>query len=79
MNNFTIIPSGLRYQGAPSVDEKVSITLNQNSQQITELFGFDYCNVPRQYLHQGVKDWADLARDFGMNTVETILKKKNIL
>jgi hypothetical protein len=36
MNNFTIIPSGLRYQGAPSVDEKVSITLNQNSQQITE-------------------------------------------
>lgn len=50
-----------------------------NSQQITELFGFDYCNVPRQYLHQGVKDWADLARDFGMNTVETILKKKNIL
>lgn len=36
MNNFTIIPSGLKYQGSPSVDERVTITLNQNSQQITE-------------------------------------------
>jgi len=36
MNNFTIIPSGLKYQGSPSVDEKVTISLNQNSQQITE-------------------------------------------
>jgi hypothetical protein len=36
MNNFTIIPSRLKYQGSPSVDEKVSISLNQTSQQITE-------------------------------------------
>ena len=36
MNNFTIIPSELKYKGSPSVDEKVSITLNQTSQQITE-------------------------------------------
>lgn len=36
MNNYTIIPSNLKYKGAPSVDEKVSISLDQNSQQITE-------------------------------------------
>jgi hypothetical protein len=36
MNNFTIIPSSLKYQGSPSVDEKVSISLNQNSREITE-------------------------------------------
>jgi hypothetical protein len=36
MNNYTIIPSNLKYKGAPSVDEKISISLDQNSQQITE-------------------------------------------
>jgi hypothetical protein len=51
----------------------------KNSQQITKLFGFDYCNVPKQYLHQGVKDWADLAKDFGMNAVENYLRKKQLL
>jgi hypothetical protein len=55
------------------------VTGVKNSQQITELFGFDYCNVPKQYLHQGVKDWADLAKDFGMNTVENYLKRKQLI
>lgn len=36
MNNFTLIPSGLKYKGSPSVDEKVTIPLNQTSRQITE-------------------------------------------
>jgi len=36
MNNYTIIPSSLRYKGAPSVDEKISVSLDQTSQQITE-------------------------------------------
>jgi hypothetical protein len=36
MNNYTIIPSNLRYKGAPSVDEKVSISLDQTSHEITE-------------------------------------------
>ena len=36
MNNYTIIPSNLKYKGAPSVDEKLSISLDQTSQQITE-------------------------------------------
>jgi hypothetical protein len=36
MNNYTIIPSNLKYKGAPSVDEKVSISLDQTSHEITE-------------------------------------------
>jgi hypothetical protein len=36
MNNYTIIPSRLKYKGAPSVDEKVSISLDQSGQQIIE-------------------------------------------
>ena len=38
MNNFTIIPSGLKYKGAPSVDERVTISLNQQSQQFYSKF-----------------------------------------
>lgn len=36
MNKYTIIPSDLKYKGAPSVDEKVSISLDQTSHEITE-------------------------------------------
>ena len=36
MNKYTIIPSNLKYKGSPSVDEKVSVSLDQTSQQITE-------------------------------------------
>jgi hypothetical protein len=36
MNKYTIIPSNLKYKGAPSVDEEISITLEEQSQQITE-------------------------------------------
>lgn len=51
----------------------------KNSIQITNLFGFEYCNVPRNYLSDGIKDWADLAKDYGMETVEKILKGKKII
>lgn len=50
-----------------------------NSQQITELFGFGYCNVPRKYLAEGIKDWADLAKSHGLKAVEEVLKDKHIL
>jgi hypothetical protein len=50
-----------------------------NSQQITKIFDFDYMNVPRKYLSEGIKDWADLAKAKGMNTVETIFKEKGLL
>jgi hypothetical protein len=50
-----------------------------NSQQITKLFDFDYINVPRQYLSEGIKDWADLAKVYGLKAIEDYLKQKNIL
>lgn len=50
-----------------------------NSQQITKLFDFDYCNVPRKYLSEDIKDWADLAKNYGLKTIEDYLKEKQIL
>jgi DNA primase len=51
----------------------------QNSRQITEMFDFDYMNVPRQYLAEGIKDWADLAKTHGLQAIEQYLKQKGIL
>lgn len=51
----------------------------QNSKQITEMFDFEYANVPRQYLAEGIKDWADLAKAHGLKAIETYLKSKNLL
>jgi len=50
-----------------------------NSKQITELFGFDYTNVPRKYLSEGIKDWADLVRAYGYYPVENYLRQKDLL
>ena len=50
-----------------------------NSKQITELFGFDYTNVPRKYLSEGIKDWADLVRAYGYYPVENYLRQKELL
>jgi len=55
------------------------VTGVKNSQQITELFGFTYCNVHRKYLQEGIKDWADLAKTHGMQAVEEVLKQKQLL
>ena len=55
------------------------ITGVQNSQQITQIFGFDYINVPREYLKDDIKDWAELARVKGMATLERIFKEKGLL
>ena len=55
------------------------VTGVQNSQQITKLFDFEYMNVPRKYLVEGIKDWADLAKAHGMNVIEDYLKKKQLL
>ena len=51
----------------------------QNSKQITEMFDFEYLNVPRQYLAEGIKDWADLAKAHGLQAIEKYLKSKNLL
>ena len=49
-----------------------------NSQQITKLFNFGYLNVPRKYLAEGIKDWADLAKAHGLKVIENYLKEKEI-
>ena len=51
----------------------------ENSQQITKIFDFDYCNVPRKYLSEGIKDWADLAKVHGMQAIEDYLKQKELI
>lgn len=51
----------------------------QNSQMITKLLGFDYCNVPRKYLSEGIKDWADLAKAHGLQAIENYLNQKGLL
>ena len=55
------------------------VTGVQNSQQITKLFDFGYCNVPRLYLKEGIKDWADLAKVHGMKVIEDYLIEKQII
>ena len=36
MNKYTIIPSSLQYKSAPSVDQEISLSLEQQSQQMTQ-------------------------------------------
>jgi len=55
------------------------VTGVENSQQITQMFNFGYCNVPRKYLSQGIKDWADLAKAHGMLAIEYYIKEKQLL
>lgn len=50
-----------------------------NSKQITELFDFEYINVPRRYLSEGIKDWADLVKTYGYYPVENYLRQKGLL
>lgn len=51
----------------------------KNSINITNMFGFDYCNVPKKYLLEGINDWADLAKHHGLKTIEEYLISKNII
>lgn len=50
-----------------------------NSQQITKLFDFEYMNVPKSYLQEGIKDWADLAKVHGLKAIEDYLTQKQLL
>ena len=49
------------------------------SKIVTEMFGFEYCNVPRYYLQEEIKDWSDLAKKYGMQIIEHYLKQKFII
>lgn len=51
----------------------------KNSQAITKQFGFSYINVPKKYLIEGIKDWADLSKVYGMKEVENYFKQRKLL
>jgi len=51
----------------------------KNSKLVTEMFNFDYCNVPRYYLQEEIKDWADLAKKYGLQIIEHYLKQQFII
>lgn len=51
----------------------------KNSQLITKKFDFEYCNVPKLYLREGLKDWADLARVHGLKVIEEYLTQKELI
>jgi hypothetical protein len=76
-------PENVEYIKSNSASQILSfdsdVTGVENSQQITKIFDFDYCNVPRKYLSEGIKDWSDLARAHGMQVIENYLKEKQLL
>lgn len=76
-------PENVEYIKSNSASQILSfdadVTGVENSQQITQMFDFGYCNVPRKYLSQGIKDWADLCRVHGMQAIEDYLKEKQLL
>ena len=49
MNKYTIVPSGLRYKGAPSLDQEISVTLEEQSQQLTEYDRSSTINLAQVY------------------------------
>ncbi len=51
----------------------------KNSQLITDKFDFEYCNVPRLYLGEGIKDWSDLAKAHGLKAIEKYLIEKELI
>jgi len=76
-------PENVEYLKSNSEEQILSfdsdITGVTNSQKITKMFKFGYCNVPKKYLTEGIKDWADLAKVHGLEAIEQHLKKKHLL
>lgn len=76
-------PENVEYIKANSDKQILSfdsdVTGVANSQQITKLFDFGYLNVPKRHLKEGIKDWADLAKAYGLKRIEDYLRFKTIL
>lgn len=49
------------------------------SQYYTQNYGFKYVNVPKIYRREGIKDWADLVKHKGLDTMENYLKIKKLI
>lgn len=45
----------------------------------TKNYGFNYVNVPKVFRREGIKDWADLVKHKGLDTMENYLKIKKLL
>lgn len=51
----------------------------RNSMYLTENYGFKHCNVSDYYVRKGVKDFADMARVYGIRKVTKHFKTKNYI
>lgn len=51
----------------------------ENSWKVTSEFGFKHLNVPYSYLQEGTKDFAEMARKYGLRKVQEYLKEKQLL
>lgn len=49
------------------------------SSYYTENYGFNYVNVPRIFRREGIKDWSDLVKHKGLDTMENYLKIKKLI
>lgn len=49
MNKYTIIPSSLQYKSAPFVDQEITLSLNQQSQELTEYDRSQSINLAQVY------------------------------
>lgn len=45
----------------------------------TKNYGFNYLNTPKIYLREDIKDWADLVKFKGLDTMANYLKIKNMI
>lgn len=55
------------------------VTGVKNSLQITQLFDFGYCNVPKPLLTENIKDWSDWVKEYGYEPIVKYLKQKSII
>jgi hypothetical protein len=51
----------------------------RSCQEITKRFNMGYCNVPRKYLEENIKDFGDVCAKYGIGEVEKILKNKQLI
>jgi len=51
----------------------------RSCKEITKKFSFGYCNPPKKYLEEGIKDFSDLAKTHGISAVEEVLKNKGLI
>lgn len=51
----------------------------QASLYYTKKYGFNYVNVPKIFKREKIKDWADLVKHKGLDTMENYLKIKKLI